>query len=159
MTLPGRAAGCPAVRKHQALSWSVSSSGGEYAFYSLHIGVVPPVQYGVQTGLSAMLAAKHLTWAGFQTERDAACIRFAASLQPTDLEPFFAEGAHALGNNLDWGEANWQNRAYLDVLIEPTTPMTPMALLLLVVELAGKPGQTRWRWMPPRTVCKSAAYA
>ncbi|MBK7006803.1 MAG: hypothetical protein IPH37_18085 [Burkholderiales bacterium] len=59
------------------------------------------------------------------------------------MEPFFAEGAHALGNNLNWWEANWQNRAYLDVLIEPTTPMTPMALLLLAVALAGKePGQT-----------------
>ena len=125
------------------LTWSVSSSGGEYVFHSLHIGVEPPIRPEMHAGLKAMLTAKHLTFGRWQTERDGACIRFAASLMPNDLEPFFAEGAHALGNNLDWWEATWHNRAYLDVLLAPTTPMTPMARLMLAVALAGKePGQT-----------------
>jgi hypothetical protein len=48
-----------------------------------------------------------------------------------------------MGGNIDWWEAQWQNRAYLEPLLEPTTPMGPMACLLLVLALAGKePGQT-----------------
>ncbi|OYT93613.1 MAG: hypothetical protein CFE43_02520 [Burkholderiales bacterium PBB3] len=128
------------------LSWSVSSSDGEYVFHSLHIGVEPPVVVDDQVGLTDLLKVKHLsnvTAGRWQTESDAACIGFAASLLPSDLEPFFAEAAHALGNNLDWWEATWQNRAYLDVLLQPTTPITPMAHLTLAVALAGKePGQT-----------------
>jgi hypothetical protein len=59
------------------------------------------------------------------------------------LESFFGEAARTLGNNLDWWEAQWQNRAYLDVLLQPTTPMTPMAVLTLALALGGKePGQT-----------------
>ncbi|HOE40612.1 MAG TPA: DUF6493 family protein [Rhodoferax sp.] len=137
----------PAIGKadvfDRKLTWSVSSSEGEYVFHSLHIGVEPPIRPEMHAGLKAMLTAKHLTFGRWQTEGDGACIRFAASLMPNDLEPFFAEGAHALGNNLDWWEATWQNRAYLDVLLAPTTPMTPMARLMLAVALAGKePGQT-----------------
>ena len=125
------------------LGWSVSSSDGEYVFHSLHINMELPGGHGATPGLQESLTSKHLTLGRWQTERDEACIRFAASLQPNDLEPFFAEAAHALGNNLNWWEATWQNRAYLDVLLQPTTALTPMAYLTLAVALAGKePGQT-----------------
>ena len=74
---------------------------------------------------------------------DAGAVRYSATLLPSDLQAFFAEGARAFGNNLDWWEAQWQNSAYLEPLLDPTTPMTSMANLLLVVALAGKePGQT-----------------
>lgn len=128
------------------LDWHVSSSEPSeagYVFHTLHVtcrpepGLADPHHYGIA------LCAKHLTHERWQTELDASVIRFAASLQPANLEPFFAEGARTLGNNVDWWEAEWQNRAYLDVLLQPTTPMTPMACLLLAVGLAGKePGQT-----------------
>lgn len=75
--------------------------------------------------------------------REAGLIRYGASLLPSDLEAWCAQGAWAFGNNLDWGEAEWHNRAYLDVLMDPVVPMTPMARLLLVLALCGKePGQT-----------------
>jgi hypothetical protein len=74
---------------------------------------------------------------------DAGAIRHSATLLPSDLRAFFAEGARAMGNNLDWWEAQWQNRAYLEPLLDPATPMTDMANLLLVLALCGKePGQT-----------------
>ncbi|MBW8758239.1 MAG: hypothetical protein JF586_11575 [Burkholderiales bacterium] len=74
---------------------------------------------------------------------DAGAIRHSATLLPSDLRAFFAEGVRAFGNNLDWWEAQWQNRAYLEPLLDPATPMTDMANLLLLLALCGKePGQT-----------------
>ena len=74
---------------------------------------------------------------------DAGAIRYSATLLPSDLQAFFAEGAHSIGNNLDWWEARWHDRAYLEPLLDPVTPMGPMACLLLALALAGKePGQT-----------------
>jgi hypothetical protein len=65
---------------------------------------------------------------------------------PSGLEPFFAEGADAIGNNLDWWEAQWETGSYLLPLLDPTVPVTaaePMAALLLALALAAKePGQS-----------------
>lgn len=73
-------------------------------------------------------------------------LRYAASTMPGQLEPFFAVGALALASNLDWYEARWCNQAYIEQLLEPTTPITgeyPMAVLVLALALGGKqPGQT-----------------
>ena len=74
---------------------------------------------------------------------DEGTIAYSATLLPSSLEAFFADGARTIGQNLDWWEAQWQNRAYLHVLLDPSVPLTPMATLLLAVALAGKePGQT-----------------
>lgn len=128
------------------LDWHVGSSepgeAGYAVFHTLHVTCRPEPQRTGPHHHGMALCAKHLASERWQTETDASTIGFAASLQPSNLEPFFAEGARSLGNNLDWWEAQWQNRAYLDVLLQPTTPMTPMACLLLAVGLAGKePGQ------------------
>jgi hypothetical protein len=128
------------------LDWHVSSgepSETDYVFHTLYVTCMPELRPADQHHYGIALCTKHLTHEQWQTELDASTIRFAASLQPANLEPFFAEGARALGSNVDWWEAEWQNRAYLDILLQPTTPMTPMACLLLAVGLAGKePGQT-----------------
>lgn len=73
---------------------------------------------------------------------DPGVILYTATLLPSSLEHYFAEGADALGNNLDWSEARWETSAYLRPLLDPTVPMTPMATLLLGLTLAAKePGQ------------------
>ncbi|PXX41608.1 DUF6493 family protein [Undibacterium pigrum] len=70
-------------------------------------------------------------------------IRWAASMMPSSLAAVFAEGAHAIANNLDWWEAEWYNKAYLNLLLDPTVPMSSSAITLLAFALAGKePGQT-----------------
>jgi len=73
-------------------------------------------------------------------------LRYAASTVPCSLEPFFAAGSLALARNLDWWEARWCNQAYIEPLLEPTTPLLcefPMAILALALALGGKqPGQT-----------------
>lgn len=73
-------------------------------------------------------------------------LRYAASTMPGRLESFFADGSLALASNLDWFEARWCNQAYIEPLLEATTPLTgeyPMAVLALALALGGKqPGQT-----------------
>jgi len=87
-------------------------------------------------------ARDHYRWWSF-AGIDEAMVHYSATVLPGNLEAFFAEGARALGNNLDWWEAQWQNRAYLQPLLDPTVAMTPMATLALALGLAGtEPGQT-----------------
>jgi len=81
-------------------------------------------------------------WLSFSGQ-DEGLVHLSATLVPSDLSAHFAEGARAIGNNLDWSEARWQDRAYLAPLLDPTVPPGPMAQLLLAVALAGRePGQT-----------------
>lgn len=80
------------------------------------------------------------------THRTLAELRYLASTMPGQLEPFFAEGSQALAGNLDWWEARWQDQAYIERLLEPSTMINaahPMAVLTLALALGGKqPGQT-----------------
>lgn len=133
---------------HARLDWHVLSHRTEYGytFHRLQLTHRPALQLQECTQphhTALALCAKHLADTRWSTEHEAAHIRFAASLLPSGLEPWLAEAARTMGNNLDWDEAQWHNRAYLDRLLEPTTPFTPMAVLLLAVALGGKEaGQT-----------------
>jgi Family of unknown function (DUF6493) len=74
---------------------------------------------------------------------DEGAIRYSSTLLPSSLEAFFAEGARYIGNNIDWWEAQWQNRAYLQPLCDPTVEIKTTGAVLLALGLAGKePGQT-----------------
>jgi hypothetical protein len=74
---------------------------------------------------------------------DEGLVRYSATLLPSCMDTFFAGGCRLVGNNLGWYEAQWQNRAYLSPLLEPTVTPGPMGTLLLALALAGKePGQT-----------------
>lgn len=134
---------------HARLDWHVASrhvERGEYTFHDLtitHTPALQPGQHAQAHHLALALCAKHLPDSRWSTEHEAGHIRFAAGLLPSDLEPFFAEAALNMGNNVDWWEAQWHNRAYLDVLLDHSAPLGPMARLLLASALAGKePGQT-----------------
>ena len=68
---------------------------------------------------------------------------YTASIVPASLEAFFAYGALQIGFNIDWWEARWQDKAYLALLLDRTTPATMPALRMLAYALGGKePGQT-----------------
>jgi hypothetical protein len=53
-------------------------------------------------------------------------------------EAWLAQGVAATGMNLDWWEARWSDRTYLEALTDPELPLKPMALLLLTLGLAAK---------------------
>jgi hypothetical protein len=73
-----------------------------------------------------------------RSERDSATIRWGATVWPIAREAWFAQGAGAIGINLDWWEAHWSDRAYLEPLTDPDSPMKPMALVLLTLGLAAR---------------------
>ena len=134
-------------------TWRLHTHGHEaegktYTFHDWVLDVAPPRPASTDVPLAVLRnppdneSERTLHWWSF-AGADPGSIRYAATLLPSDLQAFFAEGTRAIGNNLDWWEAQWQNRAYLEPLLEPTTRMTAMADLLLLLALCGKePGQT-----------------
>ncbi|WP_457337599.1 DUF6493 family protein [Rhizobacter sp. P5_C2] len=136
-----------------AFSWHVHSTSHTYldtTYHHHHLQVDALPARTADTGSIAQdrrapaveRARRHYRWWSF-AGIDEAMIRYSATLVPGEMETFFAEGALALGNNLDWSEAQWQNRAWLLPLLDDTVAIGPMALLVLALALAGKdPGQT-----------------
>jgi hypothetical protein len=73
----------------------------------------------------------------------ASLLAYGASIMPSNLDAFFANGAVEICINRDWWEARWQDKTYLALLIDPSVEMTPVAVRLLACALGGKePGQT-----------------
>jgi hypothetical protein len=70
--------------------------------------------------------------------RDRAAIRWGATVWPIAREAWVAQGVGSIGLNLDWVEADWTNRTYLEALTDPDLPLKPMALLLLALGLSAK---------------------
>lgn len=128
-----------------ARTWEVD--GKSYTHHDFHLRSAPAPR---DTPLTHLAVVRHAPegWPEDSLRgwafggRDAGLLRYAAAMLPSDLEAWCAQGAWAFGNNLDWWEAEWHNRAFLDVLLDPARPITPMALLLLMLALCSKePGQ------------------
>jgi hypothetical protein len=64
--------------------------------------------------------------------------RWCATVCPAWREGWFAAGCRDLGDNLDWWEAKWSTRAYLEPLIEAHTAIGPMGGLLLALGLGAR---------------------
>lgn len=124
--------------------WSVDwmpyeVDGKSYPYYRLRIGAgtVPrdtpahwwPIAIHLPTGLDDA----HCTWAVGGWSPD--LVAYFATLQPSSLQSFFAEGVRLLGNHLQWTEVAKHLRAYLPPLLDPTVTLGPMGHLLLAVAL------------------------
>ena len=119
-------------------------AGVEYHHHDLLIGVgksVPPPDaaefIAVQRHPPMGLEKLNFRWWSFGGT-DPGAIAYSATVLPSSTEAFFAEGARAVGNNLDWSEAQWQNSSYLRMLLDPCIEIGPMATLLLALGLLGK---------------------
>jgi hypothetical protein len=64
--------------------------------------------------------------------------RWCATGCPVWREGWFAAGCRALGNNLDWSSADWSTRAYLEPLVDASTAIGPMGVLLLALGLGAR---------------------
>jgi hypothetical protein len=73
-----------------------------------------------------------------RNERDTATIRWGATVWPIAREAWLGQGVEVIGMNLDWWEAQWSDRTYLEALTDPDLPLKPMALLVLTLGLAAK---------------------
>ena len=69
-------------------------------------------------------------------------IQWLAMMWPAAHETFFATGATCLGENLDWWEAAWHNRCFLEPLLDSDVPLLDMGAILLLCGLGAKePGE------------------
>jgi Family of unknown function (DUF6493) len=144
----------PDTTRAPRVSWQVTTRRHEYdgRTHTFHYLIVDADRPPADTDPLLIAAFRHrpLTFEPrYASQRwaysgiDEGLIRYTAMQMPSCLDTFFVEGALELGNNLDWSEARWQNRAYLAPLLEPTVHAGPMGSLLLALALAGRePGQT-----------------
>jgi hypothetical protein len=65
-------------------------------------------------------------------------LRWCATVCPLWREGWFARGCRELGYNINWWEANWSTRAYLEPLLDPHTAIGDMGGLLLALGLGAK---------------------
>jgi len=129
-------------------SWESKHSDQTWQFHDLVVGTqalppdLPPSLIAVLRHPPAGEVRKHFRWWSFGGV-DEGSVCWSATLLPSCPDAFLAEGARAIGNNLDWWEAQWHNAAYLRLLLDPTCALGPMGTLLLALGLMGKePGQT-----------------
>ena len=73
---------------------------------------------------------------------NAGTVDWLATLHPVNRTSFYAAGIGAMSNNLDWWEAEWQNRNVLLPLVNSDEPISEVALTLLLIGLGAKePGE------------------
>ena len=69
-------------------------------------------------------------------------VRWTATTWPVARESFFAAAVLQLAQNIDWWGAEWHNKALLEPLLDPGTPLRAMGLMLMAIGLGAKePGE------------------
>ncbi|MCA9667790.1 MAG: hypothetical protein KC503_19455, partial [Myxococcales bacterium] len=69
-------------------------------------------------------------------------IAAAALIWPQQREPYYAEGLRCIGGNVEWHDAFWGYRRYLEPLLDAAEPCGEMAALLVATALGCKePGE------------------
>ncbi len=69
-------------------------------------------------------------------------VRWTAMIWLQARESYFAAAEATIADNIDWWEAQWQNKTLLEPLLDSRTPLREMGLLLLATALAAKdPGE------------------
>lgn len=107
-------------------------------FVRYHLQVSPSEPSKVASDLPSVLmnAVSRLS------HSDAAQVRWHGSVWPAGREAHLTLGTELLANNLDWWEAEWGNKAYLEPLLDADEPLGEMARLVLCLGLSAKePGE------------------
>lgn len=69
---------------------------------------------------------------------NAEMLRWTTMVCPGNREGWFTAGCRAVGNNLDWWSAEWQNRVFFEPLLDSAQPFGKMGLILISLGLAAK---------------------
>jgi hypothetical protein len=64
--------------------------------------------------------------------------RWCATVNPHWSEGWFAGGCRDLGGNLEWWQADWSTRAYLEPLLDSSVNLGDMGRLLIALGIAAK---------------------
>ena len=114
------------------LTWQVKrweASGKSYSHHYAILEVAGP-------GKPGLLDPAMLSTARFRASLEMK--RWCATVCPVWREGWFGAGCQELGTNIDWWEANWATRAYLEPLIGRNTAVGPMGALLIALGLGAK---------------------
>ncbi len=120
-----------------------SQEGCEVAQLDLGVEVSHFEKFTHRTLHFSGLAARQADFQDFQSlhrrssRGNASSLRWQSTLWPAGREWWSAQGLLSIANNLDWWEARWGDRAYLESLLEPL-PWGRMSRLLLAFGLACK---------------------
>jgi hypothetical protein len=77
-----------------------------------------------------------------ETDGYETCLRWLATVWPGGRHAWFAAGVSRIAGNIDWWEAEWRNRVFLEALLEPDTDLGEPGRRLLGLGLGAKePGE------------------
>jgi hypothetical protein len=117
--------------------------GGHYDrqtmnFYPFHLRVEPDIPKGTGHDLVTILFHSAARSPENLGGKNANTVRWVATIWPIARESFFAAGARAIAMTMDGPAVHRENPAYLEPLLDPDTPLKPMALLLVALGLAAR---------------------
>ncbi|HEY8584517.1 MAG TPA: DUF6493 family protein [Capillimicrobium sp.] len=76
-------------------------------------------------------------WSGSGAET-VADVRWCATVHPADPDPLTIEGLAEITGNLDWSEARWHQRAYLEPLLRRPAALSDLEVTFLALALDAK---------------------
>lgn len=118
---------------------SFTYGGKRISFARYHVQVEPEMPKDVEKDLPSILmnrVLKHFD-AG-----DVSHVRWHGSLWPAGREAHFVRGTWLLANNIDWSEAEWGNKTYLEPLLDADEPLGELGRTALCLGLSAKePGE------------------
>lgn len=115
-------------------------AGGKTHHYShYHIEVQPKLPEKVEKDLPTVLMNRLPKYA---STADAAQVRWHGTVWPAGRESHLVCGTRLLANNIDWSEAEWGNKTYLEPLVDGDEPLGELARVALCLGLSAKePGE------------------
>lgn len=118
---------------------SFTDSGKTYHFVRYHLQVEPKLPKKVESDLPSVLMNR---LEEYTSSGDAAHLRWHGSLWPAGREAHLVRGTSLLANNVDWVEAEWGNKTYLEPLLDADEPLGELARVALCLGLSAKePGE------------------
>jgi hypothetical protein len=107
-----------------------------YDDYALEIE--PPFGTGTSIELPTVLMLRTTSTFAWTDRSDPTMLRWMATIQPGDREPWAAMGSLAMAENVDWWTASWANRAWLEPFVDPVTSIGPHGRTLIAIALGAK---------------------
>ncbi len=134
---PGLGPGASRMPQAEIRFRSLSSSYSDHTWVQPYLVTDPAIPETAPLDLATVL---HYVDVGRENrwERSPADQRWCATVWPLSREAWCTTGAYALLDNIDWYEAQWANRVWLEVLLNPDTHLGAMEGRLLLYGLGAK---------------------
>jgi hypothetical protein len=119
--------------------WSVRMIQGRYGSGKEPDLAIDPVPADSEPAVASRPTILLHSWKPLEFAHQGPDIRWVATAWPHQLDPFFAAGARALTMALEKPSSTWRpSTPFVEALLEPDTPFSEMAQLLLAVALVSR---------------------